>query len=157
MPTSEMITRARWRMAFDHIIRTPLSTYYVLYNIADFRGMDMTGAWPALYDGAIQFIAFALLEDTSTYWIHRAFHESKWLYRTFHKVCCCCCCCCCNNATLSISIIIPTHRRTTRTTIPSLRWQSTRIPSRMSWSTSSRLCSAQYYLGQTLRCCKCEK
>ena len=85
-PSPEMIARARWRAAFDHVIRTPLSAYYVLFHVAEFRGMAMTGAWPTLYDGIVQFIAFSTLEDTSTYWIHRAFHESKWLYRTFHKV-----------------------------------------------------------------------
>lgn len=45
-----------------------------------------TGEFPAWYIVIAQLIFFILLDDFLYYWMHRSFHENKWLLKNVHSV-----------------------------------------------------------------------
>ena len=54
----------------------------LVFEISAFRTSVLE--YPTSAELIIQIIFFMVVEDTSTYWLHRMFH-TPWLYKNFHK------------------------------------------------------------------------
>ena len=81
-PPADLMARA-YRRAIANTI-TFAGAALLVYGALKVRGVDFSAPLPSLVTVAWQLAAFALITDTSFYWIHRTLHRPFWFSRV-HK------------------------------------------------------------------------
>ncbi len=57
----------------------------LMYGLLVLRGVDFSAPLPSLLTVAWQLVAFALVTDTSFYWMHRTLHRPYWFSRVHRQ------------------------------------------------------------------------
>lgn len=83
MTVKEVLRTAK--LALFNQLTVQLATSLVYHYLIEYRGMDTSPLVPPVSTILLHLLAFALIQETAFYYLHRLLHRGK-LYRVVHKI-----------------------------------------------------------------------
>eukprot|EP00730_Choanoeca_flexa_P020094 TRINITY_DN981_c0_g1_i1.p1 TRINITY_DN981_c0_g1~~TRINITY_DN981_c0_g1_i1.p1 ORF type:complete len:270 (+),score=30.95 TRINITY_DN981_c0_g1_i1:85-894(+) len=84
MPPDDLVKRALIQVMLSAYLVAPISFYYGVLPLLQWRNCDLSGQLPSAIDVLADMVIFLVLEDTLFYWIHRGLHHRS-IYKYIHK------------------------------------------------------------------------